>query len=174
MSEGIVIEDVVADLKRIQDFDPMSLVRRDELGAMLSFNEAVEPARRVIQLFRKLPTGAMEEFPATQLKQIQNQCKSSYTYFDQILKFSPRVGDAETQRTTLIDQLEASYQPTFDHLFPFISFAVARTVDFGSLEERGRAAIQSINDDRDKVLRELKETSENAMAVLKEVRLRTH
>ena len=39
-------------LRRIQDFDPEILVREQELGSKFALREYVDPARRVIELFK--------------------------------------------------------------------------------------------------------------------------
>jgi hypothetical protein len=145
MSEGIIIEDVIEDVLRIQNFDAKELVRREKLGD-LAFDDAIDPAKRLISVFNKLPTEAIREFPITQLQTISEVAKSTFALFDQILNFSLSVSDPQTTRTQHIDALRSAYQPTFDRLFPLISYSVARTVDFASLESRGRAAVQAIND----------------------------
>jgi len=169
MSEGIIIEDVIEDVLRIQNFDAKELVRREKLGD-LAFDDAIDPAKWLISVFNKLPTEAIREFPITQLQTISEVAKSTFALFDQILNFSLSVSDPQTTRTQHIDALRSAYQPTFDRLFPLISYSVARTVDFASLESRGRAAVQAINDDKDKVLSAIHETSEQAGRILQEVR----
>lgn len=169
MSSGIVIDDVVDDVKRIQEFNPESLVRREKLGDM-AFEEAVEPAKRLISIFSKLSLGSIPEFPSKQLDIIQRQAKSAYSLFDQILNFSLSVSDPSQQRTQYIEALRDEYQPAFDKLYPYISYSVARTVDFASLESRARAALQAINDEKEKMLAALETTSEQAETLLQDVR----
>lgn len=170
MPADIVIEDVIADLKRVQDFDPKTLVQREKLGDASSFEGAVEPASRLINLFKKLPAEAVYEFPASHKQQIQNWSKSAYALFEEILQFSVNEGNVEQRRKAQIDKLASEYQSYFNNLFPLISYAVARTVDFNRLSEEGRAAVQSIRDETAKLTQDIMQTSDNAKSVLNEVR----
>lgn len=169
MTDTIIIEEVQQDIRRIQEFKPEDLIQKERLGEM-SFERATQPARRIVDLFLRIPAEAVTEFPFQQMKLLQDQAKSTYALFDQILSFKLSSGDPESSRQQLTDQLAAAYQPTFDQLFPLISYLVSRTVDFNSLEARGRAAIQTINDDKEKVLKSINETSEQAAKILQEVR----
>jgi len=170
MSDKIVLESVEDDLKRIQGFDAQQLVQREKLGEAFAFDDAVNPANRVIALYQKMPVSALREFPPSQLNTIQEQCKSVYNLFDQILSFNSRSADAEAQQTKLMEDLQSAYQTNFNKMYPFISFAVARTVDFSSLEIDGRAAVQAVRDETEKVLNELSTTSKDASQLLAEVR----
>jgi hypothetical protein len=169
MAESIVIEDVQQDIRRVQEFKPENLIQKERLGEM-AFEDSVEPARRMIDLFSRVPPEAITEFPFQQKKLLQEQAKATYALFDQILNFKVSSGDPEANRQQLIEQLVLAHQPLFNQLFPLISYLVSRTVDFNSLEARGRAAIQAINDDKEKVLRSINETSEQAAKILQEVR----
>ncbi|OIQ73607.1 hypothetical protein GALL_447530 [mine drainage metagenome] len=170
MADSIVLDDVKSDLIRVQKFDCNSLVQRERLGIDLSFDKAVTPANRLVLIFSKLPSGAIEEFAFTQNQLIQATAKEIFNLFDQILQFKSTVGDAENQRASLIARLEAAYQPTFNKLYPLVSYAVARTVDFNELAAQGRGAVQSVRDETKKVFDELKQTSESAAAILQSVR----
>ena len=74
-------------------------------------------------------------------------------------------------RRSLISELNSAYEPNFTNLFPLISYAVARTVDFSRLEAEGRAAVQTVRDETDKVVNELNESSQSAQSILAEVRI---
>ena len=166
----IVIEDVIEDLVRVQQFDPESLIQKSRLGDEFAFDDAVGPAKRLIALFSKLPKDAVDGFAFQQLQQIQNLSKAAFNLFDQILKFNARGGDPENQHKAMITQLGESYQQNFTQLFPFISYAVARTVDFNQLSADGRAAVQGIHDQADSILKELDKQKIEAAAILTEVR----
>ncbi len=170
MADVVLLDDVISDLKRIQSFDPNTLVQKEKLGIDLCFEKAVEPARRLVTLFEKLPSDALVEFPDRQLNELQSLAKQVYNIFDTILKFKSTVSDAEGQRSQLIEQLTTNYQAAFNTLFPMISYAVARKVDFNALAAEGRAAVQEIRDETSKIVEDLKETSHNAATILEEVR----
>lgn len=169
MTDAIVVDDVVADVARLQQFKPESLVRREKLGD-LAFDDAVEPARRLVSIFSKLALSAIPEFPAKQLATIQSEAKSAYALFDQINNFSLSVSDPAQTRSQFIESLRNAYQPAFDKLYPIISYSVARAVDFASLESQARAALQTINDEKQKLLEDLSATAQQANELLNEVR----
>lgn len=63
------IEETRKSLERMQKFDPNSLPREQELGKSLNFNDAVEPATRLIDLYRQLPDEVLEQLPQKVLGQ---------------------------------------------------------------------------------------------------------
>lgn len=169
MADSNVLKGLIEDLTRVQEFDANSLVQKDRLGEM-AFFDAVVPANRLINLFRKIPVSSLEEFPEGQQEVIQSQAKAAYSLFSQILNYKMTVSDPEGTKVQFIAQLSGAFQPAFSILFPLISYAVARTVDFASLEARGRAAVQSIDDEKVRILAQIQDTSEQAKQVLTEVR----
>lgn len=165
-----ILEETKESLERIQKFKVATLPRKEELGVKFSFDDAVPHANRLISLFNKLPQEALEEFPEKQLQIIKQQADQVFQQFDEILNFDNAVADATARKQSLVDNLDATYQTTFTQLFPMISFSVARTVDFNRLEEQGRAAVRSISDQTDKVVRKLNSAKEQAEKTLDEVR----
>jgi hypothetical protein len=134
-------------LDRISEFDVSQLPRNAELGTELSFAAAVEPTRRVVDLFRKLPATALEEMPDNHLQTIRQQADQFFQLLDTIRTFSANSQANPTKaRDQIVQQITEQYSSIFGVIFPYISFAVARTVDFNRLEEQGRAAVRSIED----------------------------
>lgn len=155
---------------RIQRFDPTELVQERRLGEEMAFGNAVAPAQKLVGLFKKLPVETLAGFPDEQKNAVEMHAKSISQLFFQIREFDLKAGDPEGSRAQLIRQLEEAYQPAFNALYPIIAYAVAQTVDFASLEARGRAAIQTISDEKDNVLEQVKNTADQANKVLTEVR----
>ncbi len=169
MANNTAIEDIISDVERVQNFESQTLVQRDRLGEM-AFENAVKPAQQLIELFRKLSTDIIWHLPPHQNEAVQRQAKSVYSLFDQILTFKLGGNDPEVQKQQFVEQLSSAFQPAFTELHPLISYAAATTVDFSSLESRGRAALQTINDEKEEILNTIRATSEDAKAVLQEVR----
>lgn len=158
-------------LKRIQDFDPQSLTRRDDLGGSFELSGAVEPARKIIGLFRMLPLSSLEDFAENEVKQIEALAASSWKTFDDALKFDPSAeADPAPRRNQIINNIQDSYQPTFSKLLPYISFSAARTADFQSLAEDGRATIQGIEDRISKLTNSIEKQGQEVARVLDEAR----
>lgn len=163
------LDEAKESLKRAQTFDTSKLPRREELGAKFAFDDAVSPANRLVNLFRKLPIDALEELPEPQLSTIKSNADQVYNLFEQILKFNETEPDATSRKAQIVSSIDEQYGSVFTKLFPLISYSVARTVDFNRLEEQGRAAVQSIQDKTENLLEELTTTSAKAEETLKEV-----
>jgi hypothetical protein len=159
-------------LRRVQDFDPKSLVRQAELGSKLALREAVAPAQRVIDLFRLITPSQLNYFPEKQKNVVRDQANAFYSLLEKCQSFE--IEDAQPSpteaRNELISQLESQFQPVFDALYPLISFANARSLDFSALERDARAAAQSARDVSSNVVAELEGQRKAAATILEEVR----
>src|SRR5450631_3634675 len=100
-------------LKRVQEFDVDTLPREDELGRALNFRDAVEPARALVDLFKRLSLQALEDFPDNVLAQVRDQSNSVFNQFSEALKFDPSGAAAQANpqqvRLQIIQQLKAIY-----------------------------------------------------------------
>jgi hypothetical protein len=146
------------------------LVRADVLGKAFSFDAAVLPSEKLIGLFQKVPIEAVAEFPEKELKLIQQQSDAFFKLLTDIQNFDPNMAEAATRKSNLVTQLEALYQPTFSHLYPLISFSMARTVNFNELATQGNAAVQGVRDETSALMDAIARTSEKAEQVLADVR----
>jgi len=140
------LEQTVDAIKRIKEFDASTLVREGDLGRELAFNQAVEPAERIIGLYGQVALAALDDFPEQLLVQVKNQAEKNYQLFDNILNFSSTQGDAAGQRQTLLSQLSDNYQSIFTQLQPTIAYSAQRITDFGRLEKEAGSAIKAINE----------------------------
>jgi hypothetical protein len=159
-----------ASLQRMQEFDPETLVRTDELGAANNFADAVEPARLMISNFGQIPIGSLEVFSSTELIALKTMADGVFNIFQEIMDFSLEAGDVQNRRSSLVQKLWRQVQPNFTKLMPLVSFAMAKTVDFGQLEGQARASLQAVKDQTDAVLERLQFTEKDAGGVLDEVR----
>ena len=157
-------------LIRIQEYDADGLAQMDRLGRDFQFDEVVYPAKRLISLFQKIPTSSLDEFANNEVQAIKSQADSVYNLFEQVMSFEARQADAEPTHQRLINQIEGQYQPAFTTLYPFISYAMARTVDFSALESQGRTAIQAVKDQSGDLMKELADQRKEAGDILQEVR----
>lgn len=165
------LERTKSSLERIQSFDISTLPRAADLGARLNFKEAVEPARRLINLFKQYPIQFLDELPPNQQLMLQQQADSLFNIFDQMLKFDPaQTPDSNGVRNNVIATLKNLYQPSFDALFPLISYGASRLRDFAALEREARAAVQSAADSAAQLTKELEKSKEQAEQVLADVR----
>lgn len=168
-----IIEDLIADLKRIQDFDVEELRQNDRLGRESDFSEAVAPAHRVVNVFRKFPIDAVDELTVQQRKDLQGWCKSIYNLFDEIKTIKLADGDFVSRRDELISQTSQANDIYLAKLQPLIAYAVARTVDFNSLTIEARKAVQAIRDENANLQHELEIISNESKQVLQQVKMKS-
>lgn len=167
MSE--ILSEAESTLKYLQGFDVTSLPRKAELGS-LSFDKAIEPARRLISLYGQIPISILPEFPDAQLAQIRDMATSTKTRLDQIIQFDLNQSNPQAIQASLISALDDEYNNTFGILYPLIAYAAARAVDFGRLESQGRDAVRQIQEQAGSIVGEMKTASTEAAQILSEVR----
>jgi hypothetical protein len=167
-SNDVKIE-AIKSLERIQGFDPESLVQHSRLGEA-AFHSAVKPASKIIELFKQVPVEALGFFPDSELNTIKTLSDSLFNIFDEIMAFDINVGDNKARRDAIIQKLSSQYQSVFSKIFPFVSYSVARTVDFNQLDQQGRAAVQSLKDQTESILSDMKEQQDAAERMLQNVR----
>lgn len=159
-----------ASLERMQRFDVESLPRENELGSTFAFHEAVEPAQRLIELYSRLASSALDDLPQRQLQEVRSQANQDFNRLEEILKFDPAQQNATQARQQLIQQLRAAYQATFNLLHPFISYSVYKTADFQRLEREARSTLQGIRDQASEITKDLRSDKEEAERILVDVR----
>jgi hypothetical protein len=164
------LEETRVALERVQNFDTVALPRERDLGSELNFQEAVEPARRIIGLFQQFPVQYLSELPPNRQKELKGQADSFFNILDQIKRFDPKTPDAFGQRNGIINSLKNQYQSYFDSLFSLIAYGSSRLRDFGALEREARASMQSVTDRATELTEELSTRKQEADKILEEVR----
>jgi hypothetical protein len=157
-------------LERIQTFDADLLPREDDLGKKFAFHDAVAPATRLVELYKRLGVSALDDLPQQALTKIRDQSNADYNRFAEILGFDPEQPNAKAQKDTLITQISSSYQATFNALHPYISYSLHRTADFKRLESDARSALQAIRDQADDVAKSMAADKKASEQVLKDIR----
>ena len=157
-------------LRRIQQFDPNSLPREEELGRDLSFQEVVPAARRLLGLYEQISLTVLDDFPESHLNSLKSQADADYNRFSEILKFSPRQDNAFNVRNSLIQQIEQAYQGTFNQLQPMISYSTSKSADFKRLETEARAMLQNITDKANELTKKLEEDKKISAQILEDIR----
>lgn len=165
---GVLIDQTKQALERIQSFDPASLPRIQELGSALNFKDAVDPATRLIELYRQLPVEVLEQLPSSFLNTIRRQADNDYHILNSILQFEP--GSSKQDRDNRLTAIRDAYEPTFVQLHPTISYSVRKSTDFSRLERDARALIQSVSDRASALQKELELRKKEADEILAAVR----
>lgn len=169
MSSSQLLEQTSASLERIQRFDAVTLARVEELGRQLSFEEAVEPAQRLIDLFKRVPESILSSLVDSQLNAIKGRADAEYNRFSEVMAFSASQNNAAQARSNLIQQIKSAYDGAFPELWQFIAFGIANNTDSASLESRARAVLQDIEDRATALTDELAAKESKAEDVLKHI-----
>ena len=157
-------------LSRVQNFDVDSLPREKELGDALNFRGVLEPAERLVRLYKQLSVTCLEDFPPPTLQALKEQANTDFSRFDEILKFKPDQASPQGVRNALVDAVRNAYTGAFTRLHPYISYSASKSADFRRLEEQARAAMQGIEDNGAKHVTQLEKMLGEAEKVLEVVR----
>lgn len=167
MSESY--ENAVKSITRMQQFDVSSLVRREELGT-LNFQDAVQPAKKLIELYQRITLSTLEDLPDSMLQPITNVANADFSTFEAILKFSMDTNNPKANRDSFVERVRASYQTTFTTLWQYIAYGVSKATDVQLLESEARGVIQGIKDKASEITDDLDKAREDAGGILAEVR----
>lgn len=157
-------------LERVQSFETETLRRTEDLGSQLHFGDAVDPAQRLVDLFRRLSVEALQDFPDPVLNEIKNHANNVFNLFQQIVDFSPESGNPKQQRQQIVNQLIATYPGTFQGLHSFIAYSLHRAADFQRLDAAARATLQSVEDRSTSFSKAMEKHEAEARRVLDEIR----
>ena len=157
-------------LKRMQEFDVKSLPRVNQLGDSFNFNSALEPAERLVLLYKRLSISVLDDLPYGVLDQIRNKANEDYNRFDGILTYDPKQANSVQVREQLITALNNAYDSAFNLLHPYLSYSMYKTVDFQRLEGEARSTLQAIKDQASKITKSLQKDKEASQQILEEIR----
>lgn len=173
MATQTILDSTREALDRVQQFDVATLSREDDLGKQMNFSEAISPAQALVDIYRRIPLTALDDFSDSQLNAIGQQAKADFNVFKQILEFNTTTtADAANTRTGIINTLKTRRDQLFDQLWHYVAYGVARITDTTLLETQARATIQSIKDQAEKLTSQLlaaKNDADNALAEIRAV-----
>lgn len=158
-------------LGRMQKVDVNDLPRSTELGSELNFQDAVEPAERLVSLYKRLAVVALDDLSVQALQQVKDRANHDYNLVKQILDF--RVSAQQNPKGTrdgYVQYLVQAYEPTFQTLHPYIAYSLHRSADFQRLDADARATMQSIADRAGKIEERLQGHETEAKRVLDQIR----
>ena len=169
-AENQALESAKGSLVRMQEFDVQALPRETELGKSYSFRAAVEPASRLVELFKRLSSAALNDFGRNQLNQIKKQADASFNLLNSVLQFDPTQSGAHETQQSLIQNIANSYQDAFNVLHPFIGYSLHKSADFQRLDSEARATLQKIKDDANEITENLDKQKLEAERALEAIR----
>lgn len=164
------LDQAIENIKRMQGFDIKSLSRKTQLGETLCFDACIEPAGKVKEFYIQISLDFLENFSDNAINKISQQALSDYNIFKEMLDFTTSVANPEAIRTNIITRVNGMYEQTFNALYQYIAYTVSMSVDFKRLEREGRAAVQAIKDETEKLQTSLKKKEEDAQVILTEIK----
>ena len=163
-----ILENCTESLIRIQQFDPAtSGARRSRQTNELPRGHS---ASAVIDVYKRIPVTALNDFTDGQLDTIQGQANADFNVFKQILEFDATSNNASSTRRHLISSLQSRRDQVFNQLWQYIAYGVARITDTNLLETQARATIQSIKDQSEKLTKQLNDAKTDADTALAAIR----
>ena len=72
--EITALAETTDSLKRIQTFDVEALPREQDLGTELNFREAIEPAKRLMGLYKQISISCLHDLPGQHLLRLTERC----------------------------------------------------------------------------------------------------
>jgi len=163
------LEDALSKLTAINVRD---LVRRDELGAALSFEGGVHHFERTLKLYRDLAACSLDGASFEVLNNLFNVARSTFQQFENIRQFSlekyPQ--NAVDTRNGLINTVRDSYDGVYRILTPHIAYAIRKGTDFEALEKEARETTQEIRAAKEEALRVQKASEAEAREIVESIR----
>jgi hypothetical protein len=84
MATQTILDATREDLERVQQFDVATLSREGDLGKQMNFSEAISPSRALVDIYRRIPLTALDDFSDVQLNAIGNQAKADFNVFKSV------------------------------------------------------------------------------------------
>ena len=82
-----LLEEANQALQRMQTFDVETLPRVVELGQDINFQSAVDPAKRLVDLYKRLAANSLDDLSQTALQQLKDRANNDFSLFKQALDF---------------------------------------------------------------------------------------
>lgn len=124
--EQEVRDGLIVFINKFSNITPESLIRREELGAHMSFREALPSFKRILDLYSELKEVSLDNIPHTILGQVQGASASIDNILSQIVEFSPAQDNATNVRESLITQIRDIYDGVFPLIKTIISYSGKR------------------------------------------------
>jgi len=179
--DALLITEIKDLFTEINNIDPGSLIREEELGKSLSFSDFFEDFTRIINFFKKLTYLDISTLPTTQLTLLKADISAFLNQIENIKAFKVDVNNAMPERDAVANALISQYQYYFDQLSPIITYCEKEGTDYQALQIEVNKIVEDINikskkisDDFDSKMLELNNTLEAARKAAHEVGITQH
>ena len=135
-----LLEEANQALQRMQTFDVETLPRVVELGQDINFQSAVDPAKRLVDLYKRLAANSLDDLSQTALQQLKDRANNDFSLFKQALDFKLATqSNPQSTRDSIVGQIASSYDQSFQILHPYIAYSLHRSADFQRLDSDARS-----------------------------------
>lgn len=140
-----LIKEIKELFTKINNIDPGSLIREEELGKALSFSNFFDDFTRIINFFKKLTYLDISTLPTTQLTILKANITSFLDKIDSIKTFTVDANNAMAERDAAANALINQYQYFFDQLSPIITYCEKDGTDYQALQLEVNKTVENIN-----------------------------
>ena len=143
--DALLITEIKDLFTVINNIDPGSLIREEELGKSLSFSDFFEDFARIINFFKKLTYLDISTLPTTQLTLLKANISAFLNQIENIKAFKVDVNNAMPERDAAANALISQYQYYFDQLSPIITYCEKEGTDYQALQIEVNKIVEDIN-----------------------------
>lgn len=165
--ESLIREKLGAALKALVNINPKDLTREAELGTKLSFTEALPSIERIIGLYKRIETISFDTVSYEALAGVNSGATDALNLFKSIQEFNPQQGPNPNEaRKRIIDAARDQYGAHYARVSPVLAFANQKEANFNELEQKARAALDSVNKLAAEITKKGKDLGNSAEGIL--------
>jgi ABC-type multidrug transport system fused ATPase/permease subunit len=133
-------------LETICTFTIDSLIRKEDLGARLNFEEGLPYFKRIIGLFQDLRDSDLNNIPFSVLETLLSHARNALDFFNRIKNFgSPQLPQSpEQDRKNFLNELKQKYDSYFGNIALVLAFTRSYRRDIESLEIKAKEILKNL------------------------------
>ena len=116
------IQELKSALEQVQNFDVNQLPREKDFGEQAGFKDSVPPAKKLVEIFKRVPSSAIEDYPTDTQNTLKQYAQNCSAIFNRIVSFHHNQGDVMQFREQIKQELHNTYQTYFNFLIPLIGY----------------------------------------------------
>jgi cation transport ATPase len=116
-----VRNEIINTIRKIVDFKIEEISREKDFGPKVNFSNAIEPAKRLVEFYKRVPADVIELMPESRLDDTLALVKSSWNTFNNVMNTQPGIGQQTIQ--TLVNNFDVEYRSSFERLGQYIHFS---------------------------------------------------
>ena len=154
-------------LEQLTAIEADSLVRADELGQTLSFQEGLPYFQQALGLFRELAEADLDTLSFQRLQELAAVAEHANSQFSEIQKFSleSHPHNPTEIRDSFINSIRDNYDSWFREVVPIITYSRRKGSDFARFEQDARERASRV----ERIGMELQNKGEKIVAEAQEV-----